>query len=194
MQHDRSSGKQQSSDVTDVRVMQAKIEMLFSALDEVKSIVKSVAETVAVIKVFDLQIKQQGEDQDRLELSLKGMEQKAHNLERRLSDAIEDLQSDLSRDIEDASKTAKDVKSTVDTQVAYLKGALAAITFLGAILYGLIVWQGGKYVDTIEATDRFIHTIDTLKVEDHLRNAMSDAPKAPAAKSLPPVNTEESEL
>jgi hypothetical protein len=187
MQNDRQSGRNGPDPVAEMRVLQTRVDMLYSTVEEIKDIFKGVAETVGMFKVFDHQIKQQGVDLEKLERIVHEQRSIYGSLEKKLTDAIDDLGSDLERNIEDVSSLAKDTKSTVDTQVAYLKGAIGAVTLLGALIYGWITWQGGKYIETVDESERFMHTLQTLKVEEHLRDAMTEPPKTTRSRTVPPA-------
>ncbi len=175
MQQDvRSPGEDQA---TDVRVLHARQEMLLNAFAEVKGVLKSVEETVAIFKVFDLQIRQQGLDQERLERIFGELSKRVSDMEHSLEKRISEVHDDLSEEVDKVSVATDTIQNRVANKLAWVQGAVAAVTFLGAIMYGFGVWWGGRYVETIEDNDRYIHTMKTLQAEEHLRDSLGDKGK-----------------
>lgn len=171
--HDEGTGNR---DVPDVNVMHARIQMLFEAFREVKSLLKGIEETVGIIKVFDLQIKQQSSDFSRLEDAVRDyrrhLEQEVTNLEGKISAAKAAMQEDLDAVTTDGLST----KNELDKRVSFMQGVVAAVSILGAVLYGGGVWMANRYIDTVDEQDRYIHTLKTLDAEQHLRDAMAEPP------------------
>jgi len=186
MQEDvRQTGE---SRVPDAQVLHARQEMLFESFAEVKRVLKTVEETVAIFRVFDMQIKQQGLDMDRLTRVVDDLHQRLNDMGPMVEKSINVVRADLSEEIEKAQTTANEVGSKVSNKLSWIQGAVAAVTFLGAIMYGFGVWWGGRYVDIIENGDRYIHTLKTLQAEEHLRSSLGDKPRIEQLEN-PPVVT-----
>ena len=171
MQHD---GRSPGGHPPDTYVMQARIEQLYQAIADVKTLLRNVEETVSVIKVFDLRIQQQSLDLTRLETDVREYKRLIEDLEERLDSEIEDAKTEASAKIGKVSTLASNTKSTLDRKVSYVQGALAAITALGAILYVIAVWWGSRYIDKADDSERYIHTLRTLDAEQHLKDSMGN--------------------
>lgn len=176
MQQRDNSGRGNSP--PDPYVMQAKIDMLFDALVEVKQVLKSIDETVAMIRVYDHQIKQQAENFSRLETDVREFRTRNEDLIRDLEKQIADVSARANQDNDDAVELIGTVKGSVENKVSYVQGAVAAVSVLGAILYAFSIWWGSRYIDMTDGHEKYIQTLQTLHAEDHLRESMA-RPKVP---------------
>lgn len=182
MQQDPST-----SDRSDARLAQARVEMLFDAFDEVKETVKAIAETVSIIKVFDHQIKQHGQDFLRLENDLRETRTKLVESERNLLAAIRQVETDTKRAIETVEDTADTTEGKLRTSMSYVQGAVAAVTLLGALLYAIGVWWASRYIDITDDNTRYIHALKTLGAEEHLRDRLTRPPNTMRLEDPPLV-------
>ncbi len=174
MQHDDNDRTERRT--VDVHVMQARIEMLFEALGEVKTLLKSLDETVSLIRVFDMQIKQQGGDVSRLELDVREYKRNMDALENQIRSDVAEVKRLSSDESDRIKEIAESTKNTLQSKVSYVQGALAGISVLGAILYGATVWFGSRSLEMLEGHDRYVQTLQTLHAEEHLREGMNKAP------------------
>lgn len=157
----------------DVHVMQAKIEMLFTTFQEVKSVLKSIEETVSILKVFDLQLKQMGGDLARLEDDVRMYSNKLEDIEAEIEAAVKESEDRLQQQVTAAKTTAEDTKNALQSKVSYVQGAVATVALLGALLYAVAIWWGSRVLDTTEDNERYINILKTLEAEQHLRGAMN---------------------
>lgn len=164
MQHDPSA-----SDKTDARIAQARVDLLFDAFDEVKETVKAIAETVSIIKVFDHQIKQHGQDFLRLEQDLKETRSKLDRSQRNLLAAIRQVESDTKAAIKTVEDNAGATKNNLRSKMSYVQGAIAAVTLLGALLYAIAVWWASRYIAITDDNAQYIHALKTLGAEEYHR-------------------------
>lgn len=182
MQHDPST-----SDKADARIAQARVDMLFDAFDEVKETVKAIAETVSIIKVFDHQIKQHGQDFLRLEQDLRETRTKLDESQRNLLVAIRQVESDTKAAIKTVEDTADTTKNSLRSKMSYVQGAIAAVTLLGALLYAIAVWWASRYIDITDDNTRYIHALKTLGAEEHLRENLTRPPNVMRLEDPPVV-------
>ena len=182
MQEDPSS-----SDRSDARIAQARVDMLFDAFDEVKETVKAIAETVSIIKVFDHQIKQHGQDFMRLESDLRETRTKLVESERNLLAAIRQVETDTKAAIETVEEAADNTEGKLRSSLSYVQGAVAAVTLLGALLYAIGVWWASRYIDMTDENTQYIHALKTLGAEEHLRDRLTRPPNTVRLDAAPVV-------
>ena len=179
MQHERRKTSRNSE--PDALVMQAQIEMLFDAFGDIKVVMKSVEETIGLIKVFDVQIKQIGIDLGKQEEIVRKIVAKVDDIEDRYRNRIEDAKTEFAGDfnerLDKVSTTASETKSLLQSKLSFVSGAVAAVTLLGGLLYGVSVWIASGYIEKTDNHDRYIHTAKTLGLEEHLREVMTRPPK-----------------
>lgn len=182
MQHDPSS-----SDKSDARFAQARVDMLFDAFDEVKETVKAIAETVSIIRVFDHQIKQHDRDFQRFENDLREIRTRVEESQRTMLSAIKQVEKDTMEAVEAVEQTANTAKNNLHGKVSYVQGAIAAVSLLGALLYAILVWWGSKYIEIADENSRYIHALKTLGAEEHLRENLTRPPNAMKLEDPPVV-------
>lgn len=172
-QHDEQG---QPNGQPDIYVMQARIQMLFEALREVKSLLKSIEETVGLIRVFDVQIKQLGSDFSRLEIDVREYKRDLEDLELRLGVDIAEVKKMVKEETDKAKDVAGTTRTAIESKVSYVQGIIAAVTVLGALVYAAAGWWVSRYTSMTDDHNKYIHTLQTLDAEDHLRQSMAKPP------------------
>lgn len=157
----------------DPNVMHARIQMLFEALREVKSLLKGIEDAVGIIKVFDLQLKQQNEEISRLETAIREYRSVLNTEVQKLEEDIRNSRAAATKDLDEVKSNAAGTKSELDKRVSFVQGIIATVSVVAAVAYSFAVWSGGRLIDMTDEHDRYIHTLKTLDAEDHLRKALS---------------------
>lgn len=151
-----------------VQVLEAKVEMLITALAEIKDQVRTIADTVNILRMLDVQMKQQGEDQKRFLKSLEDMQA-------RLVKSEESITATLNDSIRELGEELAAIKSRVDTvdgdlkdRVSFIKGASWVFSLLGVALYGLLLFMAKGYIENGEKSSEFIQKLQNLKIEENI--------------------------
>lgn len=165
------------------RVVHMKIDMVTTALVEVKSALQRLEDSVGVLKLLDVQFQAQKTERERLQRLLEDLDEALgklrSKLEEELSDSISDLkvlmanlEHRLEAKIQTTSTDLEALERSYDRKIAFANGAIAAVTLLGVAMFTVLSFIGNRYIDAIDKTDEFRRTMEVLKLEDHLRNAI----------------------
>lgn len=169
----------------DVYLMQAKVEMLFQAFGELKTVLKSIEETVSSIRVFDHQLKQQSQDVLRLQEEIRTLRTTVESQERSVQSALSAAERSLDTKVQESKRIAEQARDELSTRVSYAQGALAGVTLLGAVLYGIAVWWGGRYLASVDSNTHYINALKTLSAEEQLRDLMRGQGTSPHKVEVP---------
>lgn len=158
---------------TTIALLQTRVDILTTTIAEIKDSVRRIEEAVGIIRIIELQAKQQNKELEGLTVSLRSLEGELKQADKDLDSIIEDTQSENSKATSTLSTKLSNHVEEWKEKYNLLRGIWIGVTAVFSLV-GFLFWlQIQDSFRKIEDSSSFIQTIKTLDIEKHLKEAHS---------------------